>query len=133
MRPTKDEYFFQIAKVVASRSTCIRRKYGAVIVKDNQIISTGYNGSASGLQNCCDTGICSREMFNVPHGERYELCEAVHAEMNAIIQAGRLAKDSDLYLVGLENEAEINAEPCSLCKRVIINAGIKNVHVKKFM
>ena len=88
-RISKPEYYLNIAKAVALRSTCIRRKYGAVIVKDDRIIATGYNGSARGERNCCDTGECWREMNNIPHGERYEECVAVHAEDNAISQAGR--------------------------------------------
>lgn len=84
-RPAWDEYFIEIAKVVSSRSTCLRRRYGAVIVKDNVIISTGYNGASRGSMNCIDRGICRRRELNVPAGERYELCEAVHAEQNAII------------------------------------------------
>lgn len=127
MRPTKDNYFLQIAKVVSYRSTCIRRQYGAVIVKDDQIIATGYNGAAAGLPNCCDSGKCTREIFNIPHGERYELCEAVHAEMNAIIQAGRQARGATLYLYGMEHDQPIQAEPCLLCQRVIRNAGIKRI------
>ena len=84
-RPTWDEYFIEIAKVVSSRSTCIRRRYGAVIVKDHVIVSTGYNGAPRGSINCIDTNRCKRQELNIPSGERYELCEAVHAEQNAIV------------------------------------------------
>jgi dCMP deaminase len=128
-RPSKDDYYLGIAKEVAKRSTCLRKRYGAVIVNRDQIISTGYAGAPRGAKNCLDIGHCPREKAGVPSGERYELCRSVHAEMNAIIHAARgemaggviylvgLAPDSDEYLTG--------AEPCRLCKRVIINAGLK--------
>ena len=93
----KREYYLNIAAAVARRSTCLRRQYGAVIVKDDQIISTGYNGSARGEDNCCDVGYCWREAHNVPHGEQYEKCVAVHAEDNAISQAGRESIGATLY------------------------------------
>lgn len=132
-RLSKDEYFLEIAKVVAKRSTCLRRKYGAVIVKDNQIISTGYNGSAVGEPNCCDTGICIRKQLGIEHGERYELCISVHAETNAIMQAGKQANDATIYLAGFEEDGtEIeNPEPCMMCARNIKNAKIKNVFTRK--
>lgn len=88
-RITKDEYYLSIAASVAKRSTCLRRQYGAVIIKNDEIISTGYNGAARGEPNCCDTGECWREANNIPHGEQYEKCVAVHAEQNAIISAAR--------------------------------------------
>ena len=131
-RLSKNDYFLEIAKVVAKRSTCLRRQYGAVVVKDDQIISTGYNGSACGELNCCDTGLCVREQLGVPHGERYELCIAVHAECNALIQAGRDANGAILYLAGFENGKEIdNPEPCLLCSRIIKNAHIASVITKE--
>lgn len=100
-RPSKEEYYFNIALAVAMRSTCLRRKYGAVIVKDDHIISTGYNGSARGEQNCTDVGLCLREEQNIPHGERYELCQAVHAEANAILNADPADMiGATLYLAG---------------------------------
>ena len=126
-RISKDEYYLEIAKAVALRSTCIRRKYGAVIVKDDRIISTGYNGSARGEKNCCDVGECWREANNIPHGERYEMCVAVHAEDNAISQAGREASGATLYLAGFENGNVISASPCMMCARKIMNAGILRV------
>lgn len=127
-RISKTEYYLNIAKVVAQRSTCIRRQYGAVIVKDDQIIATGYNGSARDEVNCCDTNTCWRAEHNIPHGEQYEKCVAVHAEDNAISQAGRDAIGATLYLAGFENGHEIdNPEPCVMCRRKIINARIKNV------
>lgn len=127
MRPSKDEYYMGIAKAVSARSTCIRRQYGAVIVKDDVILSTGYNGSARGDDNCCDTGTCWREEHGVPHGEQYEKCKAVHAEDNAISQAGRETKGATLYLYGQEKGMEIDAEPCSMCWRKIINAQLSRV------
>lgn len=126
-RISKREYYLNIAAAVAQRSTCIRRQYGAVIVKDDQIISTGYNGSARGEENCCDVGYCWREAHNVPHGEQYEKCVAVHAEDNAISQAGRESIGATLYLAGFENGKRIAAKPCVMCARKIKNAGIAEV------
>lgn len=128
-RPSWDEYFLDIAQLVAKRSTCLRRNYGAVIVKDNIIVSTGYNGAARGEPNCIDTGSCVREQYNVPKGERYELCVAVHAEMNAII-AGDPVKmqGSTIYISGYTSEgSQASGEPCLLCRRIIKNAMIKRV------
>lgn len=128
MRPDKHWYYLNIAKAVAQRSTCLRRKYGAVIVNNDEIVSTGYNGSARGDENCCDVGVCWREAHNVPHGEQYEKCVAVHAEQNAIISASR--KDmigATLYLYGEENGEMIDAKPCLICSRMIQNAGITTV------
>lgn len=126
-RITKDEYYLNIARAVALRSTCLRRQYGAVIVKDDRIISTGYNGSARGQDNCCDVGVCWREAHGIPHGEQYEKCVAVHAEDNAISQAGRDAIGATLYLFGMENGQIIKAQPCLMCSRKIVNAGIKRI------
>ena len=129
MRPEWDEYFIEIAKVVSSRSTCLRRTYGAVIVRDRVIISSGYNGSPRGLANCTDTGTCTREELNVPSGERYELCEAVHAEQNAIINAppDRM-KNATIYVAGYEEDMSFaDGKPCKLCDRMIRNAQIKEV------
>ena len=130
MRPDKHGYYLSIAEAVLARSTCLRRKYGAVIVKDDEIISTGYNGTPRGTPNCCDVGFCKRENLHIPHGERYESCKSIHAEMNAIISASR--KDmlgSTLYLAGKEADGSIiyYAEPCLMCRRLIINAGIEQV------
>lgn len=129
MRPDWDEYFIEIAKVVSSRSTCLRRKYGAVIVKDRVIISTGYNGSPRGIDNCIDTGVCTREELNIPSGERYELCEAVHAEQNAIINAPpERMKGATIYIAGFEEDLSYaSGKPCKLCDRMIRNAQIKEV------
>ena len=133
-RPAWDEYFIEIAKVVSSRSTCLRRRYGAVIVKDNVIISTGYNGAPRGSVNCVDRGICRRRELNVPPGERYELCEAVHAEQNAIINgAPDRMKDAVIYIAGFEEDnSAAEGKPCLLCRRMIRNAQIRQVvYLKK--
>lgn len=128
-RPTKPEYFLNIAEAVAKRSTCLRRQYGAVIVKDDVIVSTGYNGSPRGDENCCDSGECWRQANGIPHGERYELCKAVHAEANAIINGdSESLRGATLYLVGLENgQRLVNPKPCLMCERLIANAQIAEV------
>jgi len=134
-RPTKSQYYVDIARAVAMRSTCLRRRFGAVIVKNDQIISTGYNGAPRKTINCIDLGYCYRQAQNIPPGQNYELCRAVHAEMNAVIHASRLDMvGADLYLVGIEVESgELVSQtvPCLLCKRVIINAGISRVVVSE--
>lgn len=128
-RINKDEYYLGIAEAVLKRSTCLRRKYGAVIVKDDVIVSTGYNGSARGEDNCCDLGKCIREELNVPKGERYELCVAIHAEDNAIMAAGRSrCLGATLYICGQEMDGSYaNPSPCLMCARKIKNAGIERV------
>lgn len=128
-RPSWEEYFLEIAKVVASRSTCLRRRYGAVIVKDNVIVSTGYNGAPRGSANCVDKGSCKRKELNVPSGERYELCEAVHAEQNAIINgAPERMKDAAIYIAGFEEDDSFaEGKPCLLCGRMIRNAMINQI------
>ena len=128
-RITKDEYYLSIAASVAKRSTCLRRQYGAVIIKNDEIISTGYNGAARGEPNCCDTGECWREANNIPHGEQYEKCVAVHAEQNAIISAARRDMlGSTLYLAGFDMNGEIaSPRPCIICGRLIKIAGIVEV------
>lgn len=127
-RPSKHVYYLNIAKAVAARSTCIRRQYGAIIVKDDEIIATGYNGAARGRANCCDLGVCWRETHQIPHGQQYEKCVAVHAEQNAIISAARRDMiGATLYLYGMENGEEIEAKPCEICQRMIENAGIQRV------
>lgn len=128
MRPNKEQYYLNIAKAVSLRSTCIRRQYGAVIVKNDEIIATGYNGSPRGMTNCCDTGICYRERNSIPHGKEYEECKAVHAEQNAIISAPREKMiGSTIYLYGSENGKDIDASPCKICARMIVNAGITDI------
>jgi len=119
-RPSLDEYFMEIAKVVAKRSTCLRRKVGALVVKDKRILTTGYNGAPSGLPHCLDIG-CLREQLKIPSGERQELCRGVHAEQNAIVQAalhGICIAGGTLYTTH---------QPCITCAKMIINAGIKRV------
>ncbi len=134
-RLSKDHYYLQIAKMICQRSTCLRRKFGAVIVKKDQILSTGYGGSPRKTRNCIDIGMCVRNKLGAKKGEHYELCRAVHAEQNAIIHASRLDMlGSNLYLVGLDfntGEVVVDAEPCKICKRLIINSGISNVKVLK--
>ncbi|MCL5024783.1 MAG: deaminase [Nitrospirae bacterium] len=128
-RPSWDEYFIEISMVVSTRSTCLRRRYGAVIVKDNVIVSTGYNGAPRGSANCIDRGTCTRKELNIPAGERYELCEAVHAEQNAIINGSpERMKDGTIFIAGFE-EGDIFAEgkPCLLCRRMIRNAQLREV------
>ncbi|MCL1853388.1 MAG: deaminase [Peptococcaceae bacterium] len=128
-RPGWDEYFLELAAVIARRSTCLRRNYGAVIVKDNIIVSTGYNGAARGEPNCVDTGACVRRQLNVPAGERYELCVAVHAEQNAIIAGDPVKmRDATIYIAGNEADGSVAVSvPCLLCHRMIQNAMIRRV------
>ncbi len=133
-RTSKQNYYLDIADAVLERSTCLRRKYGAIIVRSDEIISTGYNGAPRGRRNCSDLGGCTRESLHIPSGERYELCRSVHAEANAIISASRRDMiGSTLYLVGRDartNELLSEASSCSMCKRQIINAGIERVVVR---
>ena len=133
-RRDKHNYYLDIAESVLERGTCLRRKYGAIIVKNDQIISTGYAGAPRGRKNCSDLGWCRREKLNVPRGERYELCRSVHAEANAIISASRENMiGSTLYLVGKECETGDyvkNGSCCSMCKRMVINSGIKEVIIR---
>lgn len=126
IRPTKDDYYLNIAEAVTGRSTCLRRNYGAVIVKDDVIISTGYNGAPRGEENCCDIGKCVREEMNIPKGERYELCVAVHAEQNAVINAPRTDMiGARIYIVGKEQDGSYaSPAPCLICRRFLKNAGI---------
>ena len=134
VRRDKENYYLDIAQAVAGRGTCIRRNFGAIIVKNDQILSTGYTGAPRGRKNCSDLGFCLREKMNIPRGERYELCRSVHAEANAIISAARSEMiGSTLYLVGKDaktGEIVHNANSCSMCKRMIINAGIARVVVR---
>jgi len=119
-RPDWDNYFMQIATVVATRSTCSRRQVGALLVQNKRILSTGYNGAPSGLSHCLEVG-CLREKLQVPSGERHELCRGLHAEQNAIIQAavhGVAIKDAVLYCTHY---------PCSLCAKMLVNAGVRNL------
>lgn len=133
-RTDKTNYYLDIAQTVAERSTCLRRMFGAIIVKNDEIIATGYNGAPRGRANCSDIGGCMREKLNIPRGQRYELCRSVHAEANAIISAPRISMiESTLYLVGIDGKTgklDGTVEPCSMCKRLIINAGIEKVVVR---
>ena len=133
-RTDKKNYYLDIAETVLERGTCLRRNFGAIIVKNDQIVSTGYVGAPRGRKNCIDLGVCVREQNNIPRGERYELCRSVHAEANAIIHASRDAMiGATLYLVGKDaktGEYVENACACSMCKRMIINAGIKKVIIR---
>ena len=135
MRKDKINYYLDIAASVSERSTCLRRHYGCVIVKNDEIISTGYNGAPRGRKNCDDLGFCYREQMDIPRGERYELCRSVHAEQNAIISASRNELiDADLYMVGINaktGEIEPKSTYCMMCKRVVINSGIKRVIVRE--
>ncbi len=122
-RPGWDEYFMEIAEVVAGRSTCLRRKVGAIVVKDRRILATGYNGAPVGLKHCMEVG-CLRELKGVPPGERHELCRGLHAEQNALIQAA-------VYGTAIQGAVYyVTHQPCVLCAKVLINAGIKKVVFK---
>ena len=134
MRRDKVNYYLDLAEVVSQRGTCLRRHYGAVIVKNEEVISTGFVGAPRGRQNCSDLGRCIRQELNIPRGERYELCRSVHAEANAIISAPRSAMlGSSLFLCGVEvsdGSYIAHSNSCSMCKRMIINAGIETVYVR---
>ena len=133
-RRDKTNYYLDLAETVAQRCTCLRRHYGAVIVKNDEVISTGYVGAPRGRKNSTDLGTCVRQELHIPRGERYELCRSVHAEANAIISAPRDKMiDATLYLVGKEADTGAyiqNAVCCSMCKRMVINAGIRQVVVR---
>jgi len=133
-RIDKINYYLDIAETVLERSTCLRRRYGAIIVQKDEIISTGYNGAPRGRDNCADLGYCTREALNIPSGERYELCRSVHAEANAIISARRSDMiDATIYMScreGRSDELIAHSTSCSMCRRLIINAGIKQVIIR---
>lgn len=134
VRRDKENYYLDIAQAVAGRGTCLRRNFGAIIVKNDQILSTGYVDAPRGRRNCSDLGTCLREKMNIPRGERYELCRSVHAEANAIIHASRSEMiGATLYLVGVnaqDGSLVSDANACSMCKRMIINAGISRVIIR---
>lgn len=134
MRRDKHNYYLDIAQTVLERATCLRRRFGAVIVKNDEIVSTGYNGAPRGRANCTDMGFCTRQKLNIPRGENYEICRSVHAEANAIISASRSQMlDSTLYMACADGESgELVADTvsCTMCKRLIINAGIKTVIIR---
>ena len=135
LRRDKINYYLDIAETVLERSTCIRRKFGAIIVKHDEIISTGYVGAPRGRKNCNDLNYCTRDKLGVPKGQRYELCRSVHAEQNAILSAARADMiDATLYLAchdARTDQLDGEVEPCSMCKQLIINAGIKQVIVRQ--
>lgn len=133
-RRDKINYYLDIAETVLERGTCLRRNYGSIIVKNDEIISTGYTGAPRGRKNCDDIGYCKRQKLNIPRGTQYELCRSVHSEANAIISASRRDMiGATLYLVGKEaetNEIVKDANSCTMCKRMIINAGISEVIIR---
>lgn len=134
-RTDKNNYYLDIAQTVCERGTCLRRNYGAIIVKNDEIISTGYTGAPRGRKNCIDLGYCYRQSRNIPRGERYETCRSVHAEANCIISASRGDMiGATLYLAGIDvNTGKLvrDADSCSMCKRMIINAGIARVIIRE--
>ena len=133
-RIDKENYYLDIAQAALERSTCLRRRYGAIIVQNDEIISTGYNGAPRGRINCADLAYCAREALNVPSGERYELCRSVHAEANAIISAARREMlGATLYMACRDaktGELIPNSTSCSMCRRLIINAGIVRLVIR---
>jgi len=133
-RVSKHNYYLDIAQTVAERSTCLRKKYGAIIVKNDTIVSTGYNGAPRGRKNCTDIGVCMRDKLNIPRGERYEMCRSVHSEANAIIAASREQMlGSTLYMACVDAKTgELVTDTCScmMCKRLVINAGISTVIIR---
>ena len=133
-RIDKENYYLDIAETVLERSTCLRRHYGAIIVQHDEIISTGYNGAPRGRKNCADLNYCTREKMNIPSGQRYELCRSVHAEANCIISAARKdTLDATLYMACRDpktGELIPDSTSCSMCRRLIINAGIKRVVIR---
>lgn len=133
-RRDKANYYLDLAEAVSQRCTCLRRHYGAIIVKNDEVVSTGYVGAPRGRDNCTDLGYCLRAKLQIPRGERYELCRSIHAEANAIISAARVDMlGSTLYLVGKEVDTGTYVPKgmcCSMCKRMVINAGIKNVIIR---
>jgi len=135
-RPSKTEYYLNIAREVAQRSTCLRRRVGAVIIREDQIISAGYAGAPRGTPNCIDVGYCARVEANIPSGERYELCRSVHAEANAIINAARagvslLNGTMYIHVENLNGSITEEANSCLMCQRIIINTGLKNVIIRQ--
>ena len=133
-RIDKENYYLDIAQTVQERSTCLRRCYGAIIVQNDEIVSTGYNGAPRGRKNCADLGFCTREAMNIPSGERYELCRSVHAEANAIISASRReVLGATLYMACQDPKSGAllpGSTSCSMCRRLIINAGIARVVIR---
>ena len=124
-RPSWDEYFMEMAELAAQRSTCLRRHVGAVIVKDRHAVATGYNGAPSGVAHCDEIGGCLRQQLNVPSGQRHEICRALHAEQNAIIQAAKMGNTIDGATI------YVTHQPCAICAKMIINSGIKRIIIKE--
>ncbi len=129
-RPSKDQYYLNIAKVVAERCTCLKSQLGAVIIRDDQIISTGYNGAPRGTKSSIERNFCLRKQLGIPSGQRYEICRSVHAEQNAIINAARsgvslLGGDVFIYGYSLDQKCPLDAFPCFICKKMLINCGLK--------
>jgi dCMP deaminase len=135
MRKDKIHYYLDIAEAVTERSTCLRRKFGCIIVKNDEIIATGYNGAPRGRKNCDELKICTRDKLKIPRGERYEMCRSVHAEPNALLSAGRTkCLDATVYMACINpksGELEPDVTSCLMCKRLLINAGIKELIVKE--
>ena len=133
-RVSKENYYLDIAQTVSARGTCLRRKFGVIIVKNDSIVSTGYAGAPRGRLNCCDRGVCLRDQLNIPRGERYELCRSVHAEANAIISAARRdTMGATIYMACKDpdsGELIPDSTSCSMCRRLIINAGIDRVVIR---
>ena len=134
-RVSKANYYLDIAETVSERSTCLRKRYGAIIVKNDVIVSTGYNGAPRGRKNCTDIGTCTRDKLNIPRGERYELCRSIHAEANAIIAAPRdQMLGADLYMCCTDpHDGEVVGGTCCcmMCKRLVLNSGINRVFVRE--
>ncbi|MFH0831753.1 MAG: deaminase [archaeon] len=131
-RPSKDEYYLGIADKISERSTCLRRRFGAIIIKDDSPVSQGYNGAPRGVKDCLEEGYCFRKEKNIPSGERYELCRSVHAEDNAIINAARLGTSilkGTMYIHGRDADTgkSFPGKPCEMCKRKIINSGLEKI------
>lgn len=138
MRPTKNEYYFELAKTISLRSNCLRAKVGAIIVKNDSIISTGYVGSPRGGINCCDVGRCKRTELGIEPGKNYEICESIHAEQNCIINAARNGQsvlDGTMYIYfeRLDGQKKKHGSPCLMCQRMIKNAGIKEVKLMEIV
>jgi len=134
-RTSKNDYYFSLAEANSRRGTCLRRNFGAIIERDDVVLSMGYSGAPRGRLNCCDVGTCLREELKVPSGERYELCRSVHAEMNAVINAatsGTNVSGGDMYIFGwdMKKNELFDAYACKMCKRIIINAKLKKVHAR---
>lgn len=136
MRISKEDWYMEIAKVISLRSTCIRAHAGAIIIKDDVVVSTGYSGSPRGKSNCCDSGICERDRLKIKPGQNYELCESVHAEINAIINAARHGVNIEggkmyIYFERIDGNKTKHGGPCVMCKRALINVGIVDYSIKE--